>query len=119
MRSHSILDAILVLVLTSIVSLDHSHQVQPHHTDGYVDLDSSADGDSGVQGGNSASAGNSVPDAGNSGANQTLPATDHGSTSFFLVSDWLPLDQLHDLVMVRALRAQSIVLPLLPQGVPQ
>ena len=40
---------VLVLVLTSIGSLDHKRPVQPHQDDGYVDLDSGWDGDSGVQ----------------------------------------------------------------------
>ena len=40
---------VLVLVLTFIGSLDHERPVQPHQDDGYVDLDSGWDGDSGVQ----------------------------------------------------------------------
>ena len=74
---------VLVLVLTFIGSLDHRRPVQPHHDDGYFDLDSGWDRDSGVQDRNSALAENFAPGA-EAQVKHPHFDTDCGSTSLFL-----------------------------------
>ena len=64
---------VLVLVLTSIGSLDHKRPVQPHQDDGYVDLDSGWDGDSGVQRRKLRSGRNLCPRCRSSGETPSLP----------------------------------------------